>query len=117
MQWVKKMNEQDLEKRLSRLNLARTPDDFLERGLTHIASQQPANSFWQSRMPVVLASALVLSVSANVFQLVNSKDRIQALEAEQLAQCQTPAAAASPVVEPGFEFATFTNTVEPQGMC
>jgi hypothetical protein len=111
------MTDDDIEKRLSKLNLARASDTYLDKGVEHVQAGTPAVRFWQRSLPVVLTSALVLSVTANIFQLVNNRQQINALEADQLVQCNTPAAAASTVTGQEMEFATFGNELQPQGMC
>lgn len=111
------MTDDDFEKRLSKLNLGRASDTYLEKGVDIIQAGRLAVSFWQRSLPVVLTSALVLSVTANIFQLVNNRQQVDALEADQLVQCNTPAAAASSVTGQEMEFATFGTEPQPLGMC
>lgn len=105
------------EKRLASLKLARPSDTYLEKGIELIHAGQPVSGFWQRYLPVVLASALVVSVSANVFQLLNNRQQSGTTDREPLAQCNTPAAAATPAPSPAIEFATYANNPEPTGMC
>ena len=116
---VKDMNDHEFEKNLSALNLAQASDTYLEKGVEVIHTANSAGGFWQRGLPYVLASALVLSVTANVFQLVSNRQQIGAPESEQLAQCNTSAAAATPVPDTGGEirFATSGQELQPVGMC
>ena len=112
-------NNKDLETRLSRVNLASSSDDYLERGLD-IINTQASSGFWVRHLPSVLATALVISVSANVFLLV-SKPEPTSETSQQLVQCNTPAAAYSPLEnatgrEPDT-FATSNAAVATFGMC
>lgn len=112
------MNDHDFEKQLSGLKLVQASDTYLEKGVEAIHAAQPAGGIWQRSLPYMLASALVLSVSANVFQLVSNREQGEAPESEQLAQCNTPAAAASPVSDNGsYQFAATDKELHPVGMC
>lgn len=114
------MTDNDLEKRLSALSLARASDDYLDKGLSCVRQEVAmVPGFWRRYLPLVLASALVVSVSANIFQLLNNRPPVQATGTEQMAQCNTPATAASPVHDhpTAVEFATQGMSPRSQGMC
>lgn len=108
--------EDDFEKRLSGLRLARHSGGFVSRGQALIRSAASAPAGWRDRLLPVLTLALVLSVTANAFQLARN-NRLESLETEQLAQCQTPAVASSSAVGQGFAIATSDQGLKPLGMC
>jgi hypothetical protein len=66
------MTENELEKKLSRLNLANPEANYLEKGIEQINSQSEL-SVWHRFMPLVMASALVVSVAINVVQFLKNK--------------------------------------------
>jgi hypothetical protein len=111
------MNDHEFEKQLTGLNLAQASGTYLEKGVEVIHTNKHTGGFWHRGLPYVLNSALVLSVSANVFQLVNNREQAEGPETEQLAQCNTPAAAASPVPHTSIEIATYEHELQPVGMC
>lgn len=119
------MNDNDLEKRLSGLTLARQSDDYRDKGLRAIRHgadtlpSLPSPPFWRRHLPLALSAALVVSVTANVFQLLNDQPPMNGTGAESLVQCNTPAVAAAVATEhpPAFEFSTQQRPLQPQGMC
>lgn len=112
-------NAQDLDKlatTLGKLALASPPEGFVDRGVQFI-NAVPATPVWKRRLPLALAAALVVSVSANVFQLVHNRHQLQTLESEQLVQCNTPVAALPADTTPEVKFITVKHPPNPQGMC
>jgi hypothetical protein len=110
------MTENELEKKLSRLNLAIPSPDYLEKGIEQINSQSNL-SVWHRFMPLVMASALVISVAINVLQLVSSQQQLELSDAGQMAQCDVSNSSASTVELPEFEIATYGTEIQTLGMC
>ncbi|MDG2176016.1 MAG: hypothetical protein P8M72_07805 [Gammaproteobacteria bacterium] len=110
------MTENELEKKLSQLNLANPSANYLEKGIEQI-NNESGESIWHRYMPLVLASALVASVAINVLQLVSSQQQLEMSDAGQLAQCDVSNASASAVDLPEFQMVTFESELTPLGMC
>ena len=109
------MNEQELETRLARLNLAKPSGDFLAKGQQLIQAQQP-ETFWHRHLMLVLGSALTLSIAVNVVQLVAAFDRPDSLnEMNQVAQCNTPVVSVPDSSRPEFNQALHLNFANNEG--
>lgn len=110
------MNENELEKKLAKINLAAPSDSYLENGLESLQMAETSGSFLHRHLQFMLASALVISVSINLLQLAGSRLG-DASESELVTQCETPPAAMSPSQEMDFHLVADEKTLMPVGMC